>query len=224
MLFPPAEFIILQQSVASMVSALDNAQNAAIDPFDGPAIITSHAVCVGKVGRPRIEIDATALEYALQLRGPSKLSNVFHCSARTVRRRALENGISVPGVPVYTTRQLPGGGLTREYNQQRQPSTILGPELSDEQLDDAISAVLQVFPKFGRGKIKAALETQGLFVTQGRILQSRIRVQGAPAQFGQRTLHRRKYFVPGANSLWHHDGQHGRSFYISSPTVLIIYG
>ncbi|CUA71582.1 hypothetical protein RSOLAG22IIIB_09669 [Rhizoctonia solani] len=34
-------------------------------------------------------------------------------------------------------------------------------------------------------------------------------VRGAPGVFGNRAIHHIKYRVPGPNSLWHHDGQHG---------------
>lgn len=44
-----------------------------------------------------------------------------------------------------------------------------------------------------------------------RIIESYLRVYGTPGVFGDRAIHRRVYTVAGANSLWHHDGQHGMS-------------
>lgn len=56
-----------------------------------------------------------------------------------------------------------------------------------------------------RGRLKAA----GFNVPMDRIAGAYLRVHGAPGIFGGRAIHRRVYSVPGANSLWHHDGQHG---------------
>ena len=44
------------------------------------------------------------------------------------------------------------------------------------------------------------------------VVESYLRVIGPPNnQFGNRRIERRVYSVPGPNTLWHHDGQHGRS-------------
>ena len=56
------------------------------------------------------------------------------------------------------------------------------------------------------GRLKAA----GYHVPVERIAASYLRVHGAPGSFGGRAVHRRAYHVAGANSLWHHDGQHGK--------------
>ncbi|THH13742.1 hypothetical protein EUX98_g9686, partial [Antrodiella citrinella] len=49
----------------------------------------------------------------------------------------------------------------------------------------------------------------GHHVPRERLTLSYARVHGTPGIFGARTIHRRQYNVAGANSLWHHDGQHG---------------
>ena len=46
-------------------------------------------------------------------------------------------------------------------------------------------------------------------VSEARVRDSLERVSGVPGTFGGRRVHRRRYQVAGANSLWHHDGQHG---------------
>jgi hypothetical protein len=190
-----------------MVTALDNACHTSADPLDCPMVQVSYKVWTGKRGRPRIYIDPEALSYSLGLRGSSHLGGIFGCGSRTVHRRAIDEGIIIPGVPVYTTQELPDGSKIKIYNQQKQRSHF--PEQSDAELDAHVFSILQNFPKMGRGKISAALESRGAAATRARIKASRIRVQGAPGVFGHRAIHRRKYFVPGANSLWHHDGQHG---------------
>jgi hypothetical protein len=52
------------------------------------------------------------------------------------------------------------------------------------------------------------LQSQGFYVTRQRIIDSFLRVNGAPAEFGRQRIERRPYSVPGPNSLWHHDGNH----------------
>lgn len=194
-----------------MINSLDRACHLSSDPLNCPAVEVSRVVHTGKRGRPRIEIDPYTLAYALQLRGPSHLGQVFQCNSRTVKRRAVEYGISEPGIPVYSQERQPDGSMVKIYNQHQQPHAMPAP--SNHQLDTAIMAIIQNYPKIGRGKITAALKNQGIRATRKSIKESRLRVQGAPGLFGHRAIHRRKYFVPGANSLWHHDGQHGESVY-----------
>ncbi|KAG8711825.1 hypothetical protein FRC09_020395 [Ceratobasidium sp. 395] len=53
------------------------------------------------------------------------------------------------------------------------------------------------------------LKSLGLTIPRERVRQALEEVRGAPAAFGARPIHRTVYRVPGPNSLWHHDGQHG---------------
>lgn len=204
-----------------MVAALDNACYLSADPLDRPMVEVSYKVWTGKRGRPRIYIDPEALSYALELRSCSHLGDIFGCGSRTVHRRALDEGIAKPGAPVFIVQELPDGSTAKIYNQERQPSHFA--VQSDAELDAHIFAILQSFPKMGRGKITAALEARGASASRSRIKASRIRVQGTPGIFGHRAIHRRKYFVPGANSLWHHDGQHGKCLIYRSLFTISIY-
>lgn len=193
-----------------MLVALDDAAQASAGPSTSSAVSPSLVVCerikTGKRGRPRVEIDPTFLEVALDLRGPTKLGKVFGCNSRTVRRRALEHGLALPGTPVRTETIAPDGSTTVTYSSSSRPVSTM----SDAQLDDAIRRILQVFPKFGNRMISGRLKAEGHNVPRARIKAARIRVQGAPASFGTRQrIIRRTYYVPGPLSLVHHDGQHG---------------
>jgi len=84
-----------------MVVQLNKACHQSSDAPDGPSIVLSYQSSAGRRGRPRTEINPEFLSQALDLRGPSHLGPVFKCSARTIRRRALEYGLVVPGQPVY---------------------------------------------------------------------------------------------------------------------------
>ncbi|KAK0476919.1 hypothetical protein EDD18DRAFT_1115087 [Armillaria luteobubalina] len=80
--------------------------------------------------------------------------------------------------------------------------------LTDAELDEVISEVLRHFLDYGWGMIFGALVSKGLRVSRERVDASHLRVQGPPPPFRQRTVARNSYRVPGANSVWHHDGNH----------------
>jgi hypothetical protein len=98
------------------------------------------------------------------------------------------------------------GHLVRAYTAESRPAQST---LSDSQLDAAIGEILEIFPAFGRSMIDGRLKASGHEVTRERIIASYLRVHGAPGSFGDRSIHRKAYKVAGANSLCHHDGQHG---------------
>lgn len=203
-----------------MVESLEDAAVQSADPADGPAIIVTHRLPQGKRGRPRVEIEGTFLAYASQLRGPSGLAPVLNCSPRTVRRRMLEQGLAVPGTPVYADEVQADGVVERVWTSTTPAVT----DISNEELEREIFAILQVFPRFGRRLIAGHLQSKGIKVVRERIRSAYLRVHGAPAIFGDRTITRKVYSVPGVNSLWHHDGQHGRFDLIYTTMKLIGVG
>ncbi|KAJ6465464.1 hypothetical protein C8R45DRAFT_496141 [Mycena sanguinolenta] len=186
-----------------MVEHLDEARHLSSDPPDAQHLVVSQRVSTG--GRPRLEIDAQFLAQAIQLRGPTHLASVFNCCSRTIRRCLLSYGLSEPGERVYTETQQPDGTLARSYRRARgQVSTLTDPDL-----DALLTSILEVFPYFGRRMLMGRLKAAGHHVPRERITASYLCVHGAPGRFSERTIHRRSYVVAGANSLWHHDGQHG---------------
>ena len=71
------------------------------------------------------------------------------------------------------------------------------------------------FPSYGRCMIDGHLRHMGHRISRVRLQQSYAHVHGPPVSaFGPRRIHRRVYYVPGPNSLWHHDGQHGIFSYV----------
>lgn len=187
-----------------MVNALDAACHQSSDPAESTAVVASRA-STGRRGRPRVEIDPAFLAQSLELRGPTHLAPIFNCHPRTVRRRALELQLVQPGAPVYADVALPGGMTGRIYTSSTAPTS----DISDDQLDTFIGAILEVFPAFGRNMIKGRLKAAGHRVPTERITAAYLRVHGPPGVFGDRAIHRKVYKVAGANSLAHHDGQHG---------------
>lgn len=196
-----------------MITAMEEAFHRSNDPPDIPRVNMSSLQYTGKVGRPKIIIDPTFLTYASPLRGPVHLAPLLHCSSRTVRRRQLEQGLAQPAPPVYQDTLQEDGSTARIWTSTTAPSSAI----SDNELDQQLITILQLFPKFGRRMITGYLRSKGLRVPRSRIRSSYIRVHGAPPVFGDRRISRRVYHVPGVNSLWHHDGQHGMG-YVLFPT------
>ncbi|KAJ7692655.1 hypothetical protein B0H16DRAFT_1352730 [Mycena metata] len=188
-----------------MVDCLDQARHLSSDPAPGPSIVVSTRVR-GR-GCPRVEIEPNFLAQALSLRGPTHLQSVFRCSARTVRRAALRHGLAEPGNPVYTAATRLDGSAARIYSSTAPAMSAI----SDAQLDSLLTSILQVFPDFGRCMLSGRLKAAGYRVSRACLMASYLRVHGAPGGFGVRFIHRKPYNVAGANSLWHHDGQHGTS-------------
>lgn len=178
-----------------MTLYLDQARHASSDPLEVPMIPFAQRVYTGARGRPRVEIDPNLLSAALTLGPKTRVAKTASCSARTIRRRQKDYGIiTTPGL----SRQADTSDLHPHPH-----------EITDEQLDRCLSTIIQDFPTFGRRLATAALRADGIMVPESRVRDSLARVSGTPGIFGGRRVHRRCYKVAGANSLWHHDGQHG---------------
>ncbi|CAA7271343.1 unnamed protein product [Cyclocybe aegerita] len=204
--FPPDEWTTLTRSTAVMTQLLDSASLQSADPPDNAPILISERVKTGQRGCPRVVVNENVLASALEIRpSPTGLAPLFGCSAQTVHCRILDHGLGVPGQPVFQRQEHPDGTVTVDWNQP----PVRPQNLSDDELDGGMQDILQRFPNFGRRMIDGCLHAAGMNVTRERICESYLRVHGAPTIFGDRSIHRRVYKVAGANSLWHHDGQHG---------------
>jgi hypothetical protein len=184
-----------------MITRLDDAVHKAADP---PSTTVQFVTVsqTGRRGRPRKEINHGLLAQALQLSSKATIARHAKVSARTIQRRALEHGLAQPGQAVFVRG--PDGSMVRQALSRQAPS------ISDVELDARIADILVRFPSHGRALIDGELKSMGLRVPRQRIRDSYERVHGPPPPFGRRVVHRRTYDVPGANSLWHHDGQHGQ--------------
>ncbi|KAK7018052.1 hypothetical protein VNI00_018425 [Paramarasmius palmivorus] len=205
-LFDAEELQIISSGIADMMTALQSAIEASADTVDDLPPVPLQQSQTGQRGRPRMDVDPALLEACLQHRGVTGIAPVFGCSARTIRRRAIEYGLAEPCPPVYIQYEDPETGeLVRFYKSSTAPMSTL----SDDELDTVLGHILQIFPAFGRRMILGHLQHLGHHVPRERVRASYERVTGAPAQLTARPIHRRRYRVAGPNSLWHHDGQHG---------------
>ncbi|KAL7279789.1 hypothetical protein ACG7TL_002586 [Trametes sanguinea] len=204
---PGAEYAVLQRSLADMLSAVQSASSQhASAAINRTPLVVCERVKTGKRGRPRVEIDPTFLQVALDLRGPSQLGKLLKCTPRTVRRRALEQGLVPAGAPVRMPVISPDGSTSFVYSSSSRPVSTM----TDAELDAAVASILTSFPAFGRRMLHGHLKANGHNVPRRRIDEAYIRVRGVPSSFGVRNrIVRRTYSVPGPLSLVHHDGQHG---------------
>lgn len=150
----PAEYTLLQDNILCIVDNLDHACHQLLDPLDGPALVVVQTICTGHQGRSWIEINPHFLSYALSLQGPSSIAPTVGISSRTIWCCALQYGLVEPQAPVLQTV------LGSQQTIHTSTSSLIS-DISDEQLDAAISAILQIFPMFGRCMITCHLQDQG---------------------------------------------------------------
>jgi hypothetical protein len=198
----------MQRNISCLVKALDDAKSQSIDPAPHIPVPLARKVMTGRPGRPKWEVNMDALDSGLGNGTPlSKLVPTFKGPGRrTLRRRMVETGAAEPGARVYVEIMQEDGSTSREYTSSTPPMSVI----TDDELDHTVALLLQSFPNHGRVLMAGALFAQGLRVSSARVRASLERVRGVPRSFGSRRLHRKQYYVPGANSLWHHDGQHGK--------------
>ena len=134
-------------------------------------------------GRPQIEIDEDQLSLLLSFQfSCADIGHMLQVSARTVRRRVLQLGLEE----------------SSEYS-----------SLSDNNLDSITIEFVQSHPNGGQRTYEGYLRARSIRIQRNRIRSSLLRVdpRGVRQRF-RRALHRRQYYVPMPNSLWHIDGHH----------------
>jgi hypothetical protein len=101
-----------------------------------------------------------------------------------------------------------------DLNDPRLPSvaSFTGPlsTLSDDHLDTLITQLRSSFRRAGLSMLDGMLRRLGHRLPRERIRASLMRIDPVQRVFQRIRIRRRVYSVPGPNSLWHHDGQHGQ--------------
>jgi hypothetical protein len=82
--------------------------------------------------------------------------------------------------------------------------------ITDSDLDEIITALRQHFTRAGLAMLDGMLRNLGHRIPRQRIREALIRIDPVHRVFDRIRIRRRVYSVPGPNSLWHHDGQHGK--------------
>lgn len=191
----------------SMIEHLDRAVTASTDEPDHQPIALGQRIRTGHRGRPAVHIEPEQLSgLSIGRTTRTSLEGKFHCCARTIRRRLVKYGISLPGqAPLFQTTV---AGETVRPEQAGACADLSA--ITEEELDLLVLDIHTQFPSFGRRLIDGCLLQLGYRIPRQRLQTACLRVLGTSnRQFGPRRLFRRVYSVPGPNSLWHHDGQHG---------------
>ena len=81
--------------------------------------------------------------------------------------------------------------------------------ITDDELDDLVVRLRQHFHRAGVTMLGGMLQHLGYRISRERITQSLVRIDPVHRVFQRIRIRWRVYSVPGPNSLWHHDGQHG---------------
>ena len=173
-----------------MLNSIDDACRASADPPEACTIPVAELIHTGDLGRPSIHIDSQFLAVSMPLRGPAHIAAIVGCSARTVRRRGLEQGLVEAGPPVYIDFANEDGTTTRFWTS----STSSVSNLSDDDLDTLTAQILETFPNFGRRMIEGHFRHLGHRVPRRRLQDSYARVHGPPlGAFGPRQIQHRVY-------------------------------
>ena len=148
-------------------------------------------------GRPQLNISEEALSGLLELEFTQvEIAQILGCSTKTVHRRIVEFELS--HFIQYTA-------------------------ISDNELDAVVEDFVSNFPTAGQKTLARHLSTLGYRIQRFKIRESLYRVDPLGVERRSRQLlHRRKYKVPGPNSLWHIDGNTSSYDGVLSYTVALM--
>ena len=82
-------------------------------------------------------------------------------------------------------------------------------DITDTRLEEVVSELKDLYPTCGYRIMDGLLRQRGIRVTQSRLREvlHRTDPHGTAVRFSD-LVHRRKYHVPGPQSIWHIDGTH----------------
>jgi hypothetical protein len=197
-----------------------------------PVVIET--VETGTRGRPAYDIDPDFLRWAYSLRSTSSIARFLGVSRQTIRSALLLHGIAVPqqqpatlvshngpnNAPENISQNANDGDYLVNSEEAQHPAetpniaSYTGPlsTISDDELDNLLISLRRHYRRAGITMFDGMLRRLGHHVPRERIRQALIRVDPVQRVFQRITIRRRTYHVPGPNSLWHHDGQHGSFF------------
>jgi len=131
----------------------------------------------------------------------TQVAKTAEYSAHTICQRQIDYGIVISRPSHSQTQQVVGDNGGPPH------SGAIG----DDKLNHYLAIIIQDFPSFGHRLATVALQANGVMVSEGHVQDSLAWIRGVPGIFGGQRVHCQWYHVAGANSLWHHDGQHYKS-------------
>ena len=201
--------------------------------------IVVETVHTGRRGRPPIFIDPDFLRWAYAHRSTSGIARFLHVGRRTVRNALVNYGIAESQDNPFSPSAEESEDLLEvdtllDSRTANIPIDVLGAQplnstdvgligpvvsftgplstLGDDALDTIILQLRAHFRRAGVSMLDGMLRQSGHHLPRNRIRESLMRIDPVHRVFQCIRIRRRVYSVPGPNSLWHHDGQHGKFF------------
>lgn len=184
------------------------------------------------------------MEWAYNHRSTSGISRFLHVGRNTVRRALLDYGIAGPQESPFHASEAANSeenlaegflqeddlldplnnsipSIHRDASDHNDPQALpvvsfMGPlsTLSDDKLDAMINELHSNFHRVGLSMLDGMLRHLGHCVPRECIRESLMRIDPVQRVFQCIRIRHCVYSVPGPNSLWHHDGQHGQCLII----------
>lgn len=177
-----AEVFELEESVIQLIS---NAKDLVDHDVNVSSSLSCPQLFSGVPGRPKYEIKEEILRFLFDKRFTVKDTAILlGVSKRTVERRMNEFGLQISNC----------------YS-----------DINNSDLESIVRNFTYEFPNIGYKRMSGLLLARGLRIQQDRIREMMRRVDPQGTLFralSLRAVHRRRYHVPSAQSLWHVDGNH----------------
>ena len=173
-------------SLGVILTSLDGLENVLHTESDEDLnIINTSFSCdilqTGSQGRPPLIVQVEQIEFLRSMHFPwVKIAHMLGVSESTLRRRREASGI----ISDWSS-------------------------ISDEAIEDLVSAIRRTTPNIGQIRLCGALRARGFHIQRRRIRDCLRKLDPVGTALRWRSvIHRRKYFVPTPNALWHIDGNH----------------
>ena len=193
----------------------------------------------GRRGRPRLVFDPGFLQWAMTQRTTSRIASFLSVGRTSLRQAMLDYGLAEPGdnpflpegsesiqdpsetllesddddilepelpLPLTLPQEVVNATPVAQYSisSMASPSTM-----TDDELDNLLLQLKTHFRRAGITMLDGMLRQLDHRVSRDRIRASLLRIDPVHRVFNRIHIRHRVYSVPGPNSLWHHDGQHG---------------
>jgi hypothetical protein len=230
-LFMAAEHDIIVQSLAIMRNDVRQQYEQTVNESHHGHPMIMETIHTGQRGRPSLQIDREFLQWAYSLRSISSIAHFLGVSRGLVRQQLVEHGIAEPQLQPFMLSVDytddgdsgadgnedvldPSGDVsstTSPSDNMSFTTSYTSPQsaISDNELDDLVIRLRRHFRRAGVTMLGGMLQRLGYRISRERITQSLVRIDPVQRVFQRIQIRRRVYSVPGPNSLWHHDGQHG---------------
>ncbi len=178
-------FVLFKKLEESIIQLISNAKDLVDRDMNASSSLSCPQLFSGVPGWPKYEIKEEILRFLFDKRFTVKdAATLLGVSTRTIERRMNEFGLQISNC----------------YS-----------DINNSDLESIVRNLTDEFPNIGYKRMSGLLLARGLRIQQERIRETMRRVdpQGTLLRaLSLRVVHRRRYHVPSAQSLWHVDGNH----------------